>query len=169
MRHLWTLLTTRSRVTLVTQISNGKTHQTAGDRKSMQRRKQRYNRNLFIIFSPLSLVWKNKSSLIKSSCSVCACLYPPLLTFECVNQSLWNLVYHGTWAHLNSILHKSCPSVCMSVWCVSPTVARQRLGQHVPTTTNTCNNRRTTGHVLLYMVHVIWKESRQLAPPRTSS
>jgi hypothetical protein len=27
--------------------------------------------------------------------------------------------YHGTWAHLNSILHKCLPSVCVFV-CVSP-------------------------------------------------
>jgi hypothetical protein len=41
-----------------------------------------------------------------------------LLTSECLNQSLWNLVHHGTWAHLNSVLHKSLSSVYMSV-CVS--------------------------------------------------
>jgi hypothetical protein len=76
--------------------------------------KDRYNRKLFTIFSLPSLVWKNKSSLMKSSCYLCVCLYPPLLTFECINQSLWNLVYHSTWAHLNSILHKSLPSVCVS-------------------------------------------------------
>jgi hypothetical protein len=28
-------------------------------------------------------------------------------------------VYHGTWAYLNDVLHKSLPSVCVSV-CVSP-------------------------------------------------
>jgi hypothetical protein len=27
-------------------------------------------------------------------------------------------VYHGTWAHVNDVLHKSLPSVCVSV-CVS--------------------------------------------------
>jgi hypothetical protein len=50
---------------------------------------------------------QNPFKLIKSSCYLCVCLYPPLLTSECMNHSLWNLVYHSTWAHLNSILHKS--------------------------------------------------------------
>jgi hypothetical protein len=45
------------------------------------------------------------------------CLYLPLLTSECLNQFSWNL--DGTWAHLNGVLHKSLPSVCVSV-CVSP-------------------------------------------------
>jgi hypothetical protein len=31
---------------------------------------------------------------------------------------LWNFVYHGIWAHLNGVLHKSLSSVCVSI-CVS--------------------------------------------------
>jgi hypothetical protein len=38
---------------------------------------------------------------------------PPLTTFQCLNQSVWNLIYHGTWAHLNGVLHKSLPLVCV--------------------------------------------------------
>jgi hypothetical protein len=30
-------------------------------------------------------------------------------------------VHHGTWAHLNGVLHKSLSSVCVSE-CVSPTL-----------------------------------------------
>jgi hypothetical protein len=38
---------------------------------------------------------------------------PPKSTYECLNQSLWNLVcVSATWAHLNGVLHKS---VCVSV------------------------------------------------------
>jgi hypothetical protein len=48
-------------------------------------------------------------------------------------------IYHGTWAHLNGVLHKSllavCGSVCMYI------VVRQRLCKHVPAATNTRNNR----------------------------
>jgi hypothetical protein len=47
------------------------------------------------------------------------CLYPPTQTFQCLNQSLWNLlctVYHDTWAHLNGVLHIYLSSVCASVW-----------------------------------------------------
>jgi hypothetical protein len=58
---------------------------------------------------------------MRSPCCQCVCV-SPLSDFECLNQSLWNLVctvFHGTWAHLNGVLHKSLPSVCVSVF-VSP-------------------------------------------------
>jgi hypothetical protein len=64
-------------------------------------------------------------------------------------------VYHDTRAHLNGVLHKSLPSVCMSVCvsllplvrtgsvkCIPPFIARQRLGKYVPAATNAHNNRR---------------------------
>jgi hypothetical protein len=110
----------------------------------------------------------------------------------------------GTWAHPNGVLHKSLPSVCVSacvfllslqgkdlVKCILPFIARQRLGEHVPTATNTRNNRRIVGRVYLwvrlgnnsvktfprqriivgcfvfYAVRVLSKESRGLFCPRT--
>jgi hypothetical protein len=52
----------------------------------------------------------------------CASVYPYILpsTFESLTNvyETW-CVYHGTWAHLNGVLHKSFPSVCVSL-CVSP-------------------------------------------------
>jgi hypothetical protein len=33
-------------------------------------------------------------------------------------------VFHGTWAHLNGVLHKSLPSVCVSVRASPRIVAR---------------------------------------------
>jgi hypothetical protein len=45
-------------------------------------------------------------------------------------------VYHDTWAHLNGVRLKPLPSVCVSV-CVSPIIARQRLGKNVTAATNT--------------------------------
>jgi hypothetical protein len=88
--------------------------------------------DLDFIFSLLSLFWKNKSMLMRSSC--CACLCVSLLS----NLNAWtNLyetwyAYHGTWAHLNGILHKS-PFVCMFILlsllgngCVK-TLPRQRI------------------------------------------
>jgi hypothetical protein len=45
------------------------------------------------VFSLLSLLWKNKSTLIRSPCCLCVCMYiPPTPTFEYLNQSLWKLV-----------------------------------------------------------------------------
>jgi hypothetical protein len=45
-------------------------------------------------------------------------------------------VCHVTWAHLNGVVHKSLPSVCVTL-CISPIVARQRLVKNVNAETNT--------------------------------
>jgi hypothetical protein len=92
---------------------------------------------------------------------------PPSLTWECMNKSLLYLVcivHHGTRAHLKCVLHKSLPSVCMSVCasflsflctgsvkCTSSFVATQRLGKHVPAAMNIRNNRRVAGRVCLWL------------------
>jgi hypothetical protein len=58
---------------------------------------------------------------MRSPCCLCVCV-SPISTFESLNRSLWNLVcivYHGTWAHLNDVLHKSFSSVSVSA-CTSP-------------------------------------------------
>jgi hypothetical protein len=88
-------------------------------------------------------------------------------TCECINQSLLNLVcavHHGTCAYLKCVLHKSLPSVCMSVYvsllsllgtgsvkCICPFFARQRLGKHVPGAMNTRNNTRVVGRACLWV------------------
>jgi hypothetical protein len=82
---------------------------------------------------------------------------PPPLTNQLLNawtklSETWH-EYYGTWAHLNGVLHKPHPSVC-----VSPNVAKQRLGRHVPAATNT-HNRRLVGGVVFYAVRVLSKES----------
>jgi hypothetical protein len=70
-----------------------------------------------IILSPLSLLLEDKSRLMGSPCCLCVSESHPL-TFAFLNQSLWNsYVYHGNRAHLNGVLHKSLPSVCVFV-CV---------------------------------------------------
>jgi hypothetical protein len=43
-------------------------------------------------FSLFSLFWKNKSMPMRSACCLCVCV-SPLSTVDCLNQSLWNLVY----------------------------------------------------------------------------
>jgi hypothetical protein len=63
-----------------------------------------------LVFSLLSLFWKNKSGLIPSQCCLCVCwtnLY-----------GIWYVQYHGTLAHPSGVLHKSLPSVSVSM-CVS--------------------------------------------------
>jgi hypothetical protein len=71
-------------------------------------------------------------------------------------------IYHGNWAYLNGVIHKSLPSIPVSVSvsllpslrkgsvkCIPLFIARQRLGKHVPVSTTTLNNRRTVGSVCL--------------------
>jgi hypothetical protein len=67
--------------------------------------------------SLLSLFSKIKSKLRRSPrCISVNPLIPSQTTSECLNQSSW-CVYHATWAHLNGILRKSLPSVCVSPYC----------------------------------------------------
>jgi hypothetical protein len=72
----------------------------------------------FVIISLLFLFWKNESRLMRSPCRLFVC--PPYKRLNGWTNlyETW-YVYHGTWAHLNGILHKSIPSVCVSL-CVSP-------------------------------------------------
>jgi hypothetical protein len=106
---------------------------------------------------------------------VCVSVYPPykLLNAWTNLYEIWNVrLYHDTWAHLSGVLHKSLPSVCVSVCvsllllqgsgsvkCIPPYDARKRLGKHVPAATNTRNNRRIVGCVISYAVRVLSKES----------
>jgi hypothetical protein len=39
--------------------------------------------------------------------------------------------------------------------CVSPNVARQRLGKHIPAAMHTHDNGRTVGSGVFYVVHVV--------------
>jgi hypothetical protein len=62
---------------------------------------------------------------------------PPQLTFECLNQSLGNLVCIS-W-HLSPsqrFIYNSLPSVCFCIY-IPPIVVRQRLGKNVTAATNT--------------------------------
>jgi hypothetical protein len=87
----------------------------------------------------------------------CMCLWiPPISTFECLRQSLWNLaLYHRIRAHLNGALHKSLSLVTVCV-CIPPIVARQRLGKMYPFIARqrldrhvTAATNATIGHVCL--------------------
>jgi hypothetical protein len=89
-------------------------------------------------------------------------------------------VYHATWARLNGVLHKSLPSVCVSVFVspitllgnntvkTSPFFAKQRLGKNVTASTNTRNSNRIVRRVVFSEFRVVSKESRRLVLPRTS-
>jgi hypothetical protein len=65
-----------------------------------------------LLFSILSLFRKNKSNLMRCLCD-CESRLNRTNLYE-----TWYL-YHGTWAHLNGVLHKSLPSVCI---CIPPSL-----------------------------------------------
>jgi hypothetical protein len=112
---------------------------------------------ILIIISLLSLFWRNESRFMRSPCCLCVC-ESRLSPFECLTQSLWNLVFHVTWVHLSGVLYKSLSPVCVAA-CASPhIVTRQRLGRHVPLAANRCNNRRIVGGVVFYTIRVVSRE-----------
>jgi hypothetical protein len=125
---------------------------------------------------PLSIMYVQESRLMLFPSCVCVCVCVCVCAPPPPNQLLnaWtNLyetwyVYHGNWAHLNGVLHKSHPSVCVSlilllikgsVKSIHPSAARQRLGKHVPVATNTRTNRRTVESLIFHAVHVLSKGS----------
>jgi hypothetical protein len=77
-------------------------------------------------------------------------------------------VYHGTLAHLTYVLHKSLPSVFVSVCvsllslhgngfvkCIYFFGSRQRFGKHVLAASNISNNRRIVGRVIFCAIRVL--------------
>jgi hypothetical protein len=85
--------------------------------------------------------------------------------FLCVCESPWTNFYetwydfHGTWAHLNGVLYKSLPSVCVSLFKLlgngsvklNPSIiAMQRIGKHVPEAKNTRNVSRIVESMCLF-------------------
>jgi hypothetical protein len=79
---------------------------------------------------------KNNSRLMRSPCFLCLCVSLPL-TFEWLNQSLWNLVCIS--CHLSpSQRYFITPShQSVRLYAYPPFVARQRLGKNVTAATNT--------------------------------
>jgi hypothetical protein len=73
------------------------------------------------VFSILFLLCKNESRFMRSPCClyVCALWISPSLTFECLQHSLRNSICIS-WhlSHHSGVLHKSLPSVFVSV-CIS--------------------------------------------------
>jgi hypothetical protein len=108
---------------------------------------------LFYLLASFSYFEKMKIGLCDNHA---VSMYSPLLIYECLNQSLWNLVcisWHPSPSqrHISWIL---CISLCVFV-CVSSIVARQRPGISFTSATNTRNNRRIVGRIVFIAVHVV--------------
>jgi hypothetical protein len=84
----------------------------------------------------------------------------PPSTFECLNQSLWNLVCVSWHLSPSQRLTSYTPAISLCVClCIPPVVATQRLGKHVLAAANRGYNRRIVGSVIFCAVRVLWKES----------
>jgi hypothetical protein len=83
---------------------------------------------IFLYFSLFSLFWKRKNTYKFILLSVYVCMLQPIFTKR-------RMYIIGAWAHLNGVLTKYLPSVCMYVY--PSVVARQRLGKNVTAATNT--------------------------------
>jgi hypothetical protein len=104
--------------------------------------------------------------------SVCLCVcVSPFSTSKCLNQSLWKFFYvhHGTWAHLNGVLHKPLPLVCASIYVYLPITAGQQLGKNVTTATNThATIKKNVECIIFCAVCVVPQEIRWSVLPKTS-
>jgi hypothetical protein len=69
--------------------------------------------NWVFLFSLLPLFWKNRVGLWDHV--VCVCVCGPLLTYECLNQSVLNLVRISRHLNPSQRPKKSLPSVCVSL------------------------------------------------------
>jgi hypothetical protein len=72
-----------------------------------------------IIFSPLSLFWKKIEVRFWDHLAVYVSPPYQLLNASTNLYEIWYIVYQGTWVHLNGVLHKFLPSVCVPV-CITP-------------------------------------------------
>jgi hypothetical protein len=113
------------------------------------------------VFKLFSLFEKTKGRLVGSPWCLCVrlCVSPPhkLLNASPNLYETW-YVYHGIWAHLKGMFHKSFhTSLCLYLYL--PIVGRQRLVKYVPVATNTSKNIRILVDVVFYTVCVLSKES----------
>jgi hypothetical protein len=109
---------------------------------------------------------------MRSPSCLCACespLYQLLNAWTNIYETWY--VYNGNWTHLNGVLHKSFPLVCVSacvsllsllgngsVKCIPPIGTRQRHGKHVSAAMNSRCNRRIVRRVIFYAVRALSKE-----------
>jgi hypothetical protein len=107
---------------------------------------------------------KNKSTLMRYDICVCVCLYvylPNQFLNDWTNIYTTWYKYHKNWALLSGVLHKSFPSVCVSL-CVSHlSLLGNGLGTCLSSRClikNISNDRRIVGRVVFCAAHIVSKE-----------
>jgi hypothetical protein len=101
----------------------------------------------FIVYKKINVgLWDHNAVCVS------VVLYIRLLTFECLKKTSGNFVCISyTWDHLNGVIHKSLPSVSVSV-------ASQRLVKTFTAATNTHKNRRIDGRIIFYAARVVYRK-----------
>jgi hypothetical protein len=123
-----------------------------------------------LIFSLLPLFWKIKLKVsLWDHHAVCVSVYHPLLTYELLNQFLWNFVC-VSWQlspsqRLTLWILPISLCVCLSVPCLLGYGSVKIIYRGNECTSN---NRRIVQGVVLCAVRVVLKESRRLVLPRNS-
>jgi hypothetical protein len=123
---------------------------------------------LFLFKKIIVDLWDRRDVSVSVHLCVC-CLYIPPSTFECLNQSLWNLVRVSCHLSLSQLCTSHIPpvSLCVCMWIPLSLLLNLSV-KTLPRQQNTCNNGRIAGRFVFNAVHVVSKESRRLVPPRTS-
>jgi hypothetical protein len=120
----------------------------------------------WISFSLCSLFWRKKKVDLWETCCLCVCVSP--YRFSNAWTNLYEISYtcHGTWAHLNAVLHKSRPLVFVSVF-LSPHLCYSTARQKHYSGNKYTRNNRSVGRFVFYAVRVLWKERRRFVLPGT--
>jgi hypothetical protein len=127
--------------------------------------------SLWIIFKPFKIIYnsfqatffilKNKSTFIYhlAVCafgSLCVCMCIPL-TSLIFSTNLYETYYvYSTWVHLNSVLHKCLPSICVSVCLFPLSLLGKDLVKNIPAATK--NYWRLTFPRELHVCHKLNSE-----------
>jgi hypothetical protein len=120
-------------------------------------------RNSCVLFLAYFPYFKKMKIRLCDLHAVCLWIHPPPpLTFEFLNQSLWDLVFISwhlsqfSTAYFGNPSHQSVYLLFnSSVTCIPLVIAGQWLAKHVPSTTNTHNNRRNVGRACLWICLLI--------------
>jgi hypothetical protein len=116
-------------------------------------------------FNVFYLFWKNESRLMRSPWPQCVCVLmcvpPPPINFWMPEPVLMKLgVYIMAPESISTAYFIINPSISLCVCMrILPIIARQQLGKHIPTATNTLNNRIIVGCTVFCAVCIISKES----------
>jgi hypothetical protein len=101
--------------------------------------------------------WRHTTIEKHFFCVVCATHCGTWHVFAIGGASIYETwcAYHGTWAHLNGVLHKSFTSVCVYMRITISLLGSDSL-KTLPRQRIHANNRRVIGRIVFYVVRFVW-------------